>query len=112
MAGLTAGYELQRAGHEVTILEATKRVGRRILTVREPFSDGLYGEAGAMRLPISHKLTQTYIEKFGLQIMPFTKASENAFFHINGKKYLRSNVEKDPSLLKLDTRNKASNLAI
>jgi len=112
MAGLTAGYELQHAGHDVTILEATQRAGGRILTIREPFSDGLYGEAGAMRLPISHKLTQGYIEKFGLQIMPFTKASENAFFHINGKKYLRGDVEKDPSLLKLDTRNKASNLAI
>jgi monoamine oxidase len=112
MAGLLAGYELQHAGHDVKIIEATQRVGGRILTIREPFGDGLYGEAGAMRVPISHKLTQGYIEKFGLQIMPFTKASENAFFHINGKKYLRSDVEKDPSLLKLDTRNKASNLAI
>lgn len=112
MAGLAAGYELQRAGHHVTILEATKRAGGRVLTLREPFSDGLYGEAGAMRLPISHLLTQTYIQKFDLQIMPFTKASESAFFYINGRKYLRSEVAKDPSLLKLDKRNPATNLAI
>jgi monoamine oxidase len=112
MAGLAAGYELKRAGHDVTILEATQRVGGRVLTIREPFSDGLYGEAGAMRLPISHTLTQTYIQKFGLQIMTFTKASENAFFHINGRKYLRSDVEKDPSLLKLDVRHKTSLLGM
>ena len=80
MAGLTAGYELQHAGHDVTILEATQRVGGRILTIREPFSQGLYGEAGAMRLPVIHDLTQTYIKKFGLQVMPFTKASDKAFF--------------------------------
>src|SRR5262245_35617614 len=107
MAGLSAGYELQRAGHDVTILEATQRVGGRVLTIREPFSDGLYGEAGAMRLPMSHKLIQTYIEKLGLQIMPFTKASANSFYYINGKKHLRHDIEKDPSRLQLDVLNKA-----
>jgi monoamine oxidase len=112
MAGLSAGYELQHAGHNVKIIEATQRVGGRILTIREPFSDGLYGEAGAMRLPISHRLTQAYIEKFGLQIMPFTKASANAFYYINGKKYMRHDIDKDPSLLQLDALNKANNLTI
>lgn len=112
MAGLSAGYELQRAGHDVKILEATKRIGGRILTIREPFSEGLYGEAGAMRLPISHKLTQTYIEKFGLKIMPFTKASANAFYYINGKKHRRHDIEKDPSILKLDSLNKVNNLTV
>ena len=106
IAGLSAGYELQRAGHDVKILEATQRAGGRILTIREPFSDGLYGEAGAMRLPTSHKLTQTYIEKFGLQTMPFTKASANAFYYINGKKHLRHDIEKDPARLRLDALNK------
>jgi monoamine oxidase len=38
MAGLVAAYELRRAGHDVVILEATQRVGGRILTLREPFS--------------------------------------------------------------------------
>lgn len=101
MAGLTAGYELQRAGHEMTILEATNRVGGRVLTIREPFSDGLYGEAGAMRLPMSHKLTHAYIKKFGLKTMPFTKASDKAFFYINGIRQLRSEAIIDPSVLKL-----------
>jgi monoamine oxidase len=57
VAGLVAGYELLRAGHDPLILEARNRVGGRICTLREPFSNGLYGEAGAMRIPRAHTLT-------------------------------------------------------
>ena len=42
MSGLVAGYELTRAGHDVTILEARNRLGGRVLTLRTPFSDGHY----------------------------------------------------------------------
>lgn len=99
MAGLVAGYELQRAGHEVTVLEARERVGGRVLTVREPFSDGLYAEAGAMRLPSTHKLTKSYIDRFELQTVEFTRASANAFFYFHGRRYFRGDVERDPTCL-------------
>ena len=102
MAGLVAGYELQRAGHEVTILEARNRIGGRILTLREPFSNGLYAEAGAMRLPTTHILTQTYIKQFGLQTTEFTKSSANSFYHLHGRRYLMSDVSRDPACLGLD----------
>src|SRR3972149_8890639 len=65
LAGLSAAYELLQAGHDPIILEARQRVGGRIYTLREPFAKGLYGEAGAMRLPRAHKLTMAYVEKFG-----------------------------------------------
>ena len=51
MAGLSAGYELSQAGHDITILEARTIPGGRVHTIREPFSDGLYAEAGAARIP-------------------------------------------------------------
>jgi monoamine oxidase len=102
MAGLVAAYELQQVGYNVTILEATQRVGGRILTVREPFAAGLYAEAGAMRIPSSHSLTQTYIQKFGLQTYAFTTANPNAYAYLNGKKYLQSEVSHDPTCLGLD----------
>ena len=57
LAGLSAAYELLEAGHEPLVLEAQHRVGGRIYTMREPFARGLYGEAGAMRIPRSHELT-------------------------------------------------------
>lgn len=99
MAGLVAAYELQRAGHDPFILEAQPRVGGRILTLREPFSPGLYGEAGAMRLPRSHDLTMAYIDKFELKTVPFTMGNPNAYVLIAGKKMRIAEFRKDPNVL-------------
>jgi monoamine oxidase len=85
MAGLVAAYELLRAGHDPIILEARHRVGGRIYTVREPFADGLHGEAGAMRLPLGHKLTMAYVERFGLETLPFTMGNPKAYIHLQGR---------------------------
>ncbi len=57
MSGLVAAYELTQLGHEVVILEARMRPGGRVHTLHEPFSDGLYAEAGAARIPDNHDLT-------------------------------------------------------
>src|SRR5256885_6838914 len=70
MAGLSAGYELSQAGHDVTILEARTRPGGRVQTLREPFSDGLYAEAGAARIPDNHDLTLKYVKLFDLPLEP------------------------------------------
>lgn len=71
MAGLVAGYELSKLGHDITILEARTRPGGRVHTLREPFSDGLYAEAGAARIPDNHDLTLKYVKEFALQLEPF-----------------------------------------
>src|SRR5688572_32214201 len=65
LSGLVAAYELSKAGHAVTVLEAQHRVGGRVLTLREPWADGLYVEAGAARIPDNHDLTLGYVQKFG-----------------------------------------------
>jgi monoamine oxidase len=70
MAGLCAGYELTQLGHDVTILEARTRPGGRVHTLREPFSDGLYAEAGAARIPDNHDLTLKYVKLFGVPLEP------------------------------------------
>ena len=80
LAGLAAALELKRAGHAVTILEATVRPGGRVRTLREPFSDGLYAEAGAGRIPSTHTLTLDYVKRFGLKITPYRpRAAEIAW---------------------------------
>lgn len=70
LAGLSAAYELTQAGHDVTVLEAQMRPGGRVLTLREPFSDGLYAEAGAAGIPDAHDFTLRYIQLFQLPLNP------------------------------------------
>jgi len=70
MAGLSAGYELSQLGHEVTILEARRYPGGRVHTIREPFSDGLFAEAGAARIPDDHDLTLKYAKLFEVALEP------------------------------------------
>ncbi|HZQ04961.1 MAG TPA: flavin monoamine oxidase family protein [Anaerolineae bacterium] len=109
MAGLVAAYELLRAGHEPIVLEAQQRVGGRIQTYREPFSDGLYAEAGAMRLPKSHALTMAYVEKFKLKTQPFTMGNPNAYVYINNQKMRLSEFRQDPSCLGFDVKENERN---
>ncbi len=99
IAGLVAAYELLRAGHDPLILESQHRVGGRILTLREPFTPGLYGEAGAMRIPRTHALTLAYVEKFGLKLNPFTLQNPEAYCHLFGRKHRWREIDADPALL-------------
>lgn len=86
MAGLSAAYELKRAGHHPIVLEAQHRVGGRIKTLREPFTHGLYAEAGAMRIPKVHTLTLHYVNKFGLKTSPFKMGNQEAYCYVRGTK--------------------------
>jgi monoamine oxidase len=54
--------------------------------MREPFSDGLYAEAGAMRIPRAHDLTLHFIRKFGLETLPFTMGNPKAWVMLHGNK--------------------------
>src|SRR5829696_724517 len=77
MAGLVAAYELSKLGHDVTVLEARTRPGGRVHTLREPFSDGLYAEAGAARIPANHDLTLKYVKEFALPLEPLVVRSRS-----------------------------------
>ena len=102
LAGLAAGFELKRAGHTPVILEAQQRVGGRVYTLRDPFTEGLYAEVGAMRIPRAHTLTMAYVEKFGLKTNDFTMDNPNAYHYMGGRKVRASEAAKDPSLLGFD----------
>ena len=80
IAGLVSAYELQRAGYRVTVLEARDRVGGRAWTIRggdrivqtgradqmAKFGKGLYFNAGAARIPSTHRLILSYARRFGV----------------------------------------------
>ncbi len=85
-AGLCAAWELKRAGHEVLVFEAKMIPGGRIHTLRAPFADGLYAEAGAMYLG-SNTLAAQYAQEFGLELTPLPfRADLGAIAHVAGER--------------------------
>jgi monoamine oxidase len=101
VAGLAAALELQEAGHEPVVLEAQNRVGGRIHTLR-CFADGLYAEAGAMRIPRAHDLTLAYCERFGLELRPFVMGSAAGLVHVGGTRMTAAEAAADPDRLGFD----------
>jgi monoamine oxidase len=80
IAGLVSAYELRRAGWHVTLLEARDRIAGRVWTIRGgdrivqtgrpdqicAFSDGMYLNAGAARIPHSHHAILGYAKRLGV----------------------------------------------
>ena len=100
MAGLVSASLLKEAGHEVILLEASDRVGGRIYTIRSPFVDGEYLEAGAMRIPNTHYLTLEYIRKFGLSLRPFIHSTPNDLIFVNNVLVRMKDYEQNPDILR------------
>ena len=94
LAGLSAAYELTQAGHDVTVLEARNRPGGRVFTLRDPFPEGLYAEAGASRVPDHHHFTLKYAELFGLTLDPFEPPGLPSIYYIRGEQ-IRSEPGKE-----------------
>ncbi len=67
LAGLSAAYELNRAGWNVTVLEARDRVGGRCCTVRN-FSQGLVAEGGGEFVDESHARMIALADQFNLKL--------------------------------------------
>ena len=89
MAGLAAAWELEEAGHEVTVIEARTRPGGRVHTLRAPFADGLHAEAGAAAFASTYSEANRYIDALGLQRvpMPLGLPGLRALFHLRGHRF-------------------------
>jgi monoamine oxidase len=71
LAGLRAATLLQKAGQRVIVFEARSAPGGRVRTVRS-FNDGLYAEAGPIRISSAHRQVQQVARELGLGLVPFT----------------------------------------
>ena len=96
VAGMTAAYELSKAGYGCTVLEATGRAGGRNRTVRGGdvieetgsrqrvgFDQGghLYANLGPARIPHHHRTILGYCKEFGVELEVFTNDNRAALFH-------------------------------
>ncbi|MFI6036915.1 flavin monoamine oxidase family protein [Streptomyces sp. NPDC051315] len=94
IAGLTAAYELGKAGYDCTVLEARDRTGGRNLTVRggdtltdlhgtrqtARFADGQYMNAGPARIP-QWMVTLDYCRELGVPVEVFTNVNADAYLY-------------------------------
>jgi monoamine oxidase len=78
LAGLTAADELSRRRGAVTILEARDRIGGRVWSVRDGFSDGQYGELGGEFIDGDHERVRRLAGEFKL---PLVRVLERGFGH-------------------------------
>ncbi|XP_030008562.1 L-amino-acid oxidase [Sphaeramia orbicularis] len=98
IAGLTAAKFLEDAGHKVTIIEASNRVGGRVETFRNR-REGWYAEVGAMRIPSFHKILLSFISKLQISLNPFIQDDINTYYLVNGVLQKTYAVENNPSVL-------------
>ncbi|HEV7659737.1 MAG TPA: FAD-dependent oxidoreductase [Allosphingosinicella sp.] len=99
ISGLVSAYELKRAGWDVTVLEARDRVAGRVWTIRggdrivqtgRPdqvcgFSDGLYFNAGAARLPSQHHTILGYARSLNVPIEVMVNSNRSAKWDFGGR---------------------------
>uniref|UniRef100_A0A3Q3AVN2 Amine oxidase n=2 Tax=Kryptolebias marmoratus TaxID=37003 RepID=A0A3Q3AVN2_KRYMA len=105
MAGLTAAKVLEDAGHKVTVIEASKRIGGRVETFRNR-KEGWYAEVGAMRIPSFHKILLSLISILQIPLNHFIQDDINTYYLVNGLLHKTYSVENNPSVLNYSLNDK------
>ncbi len=92
LAGMSSAFELRKLGFDITILEASEdRIGGRVYTYYFDREKTLYGELGAMRIPVNHETVWHYINLFNLRTQPFYQTDPNTFIYLH-----QTRVRNDP----------------
>lgn len=106
ITGLCCGYELMKAGIDVTILEASGRYGGHVFTGSDGLSDGLYADFGADHITKpGYERLFAYAEEFNIPVVPYPNAegswlpyNDNDLRMIGGKFYTNRMLA-DPATL-------------
>jgi monoamine oxidase len=99
VSGLVTGYELNKAGYNVHILEARDRVGGVNWTLRRGathteiggdtqvcnFDEGQYHNGGPWRIPYFHEGILGYCKELGVPLEVFINENESSYFYSEGK---------------------------
>lgn len=87
LAGLAAAWELEEAGHEVTLLEARTRPGGRVHTLRASFADNLHAEAGAVAFSSNYTQAKRYIDALGLKPAKWDMPGLDKLYYLKGRRF-------------------------
>lgn len=72
LAGLVCAYELNKRGHDVTVLEAAARIGGHVRTAREGLDDGLYADAGGEHFTKpGYDICWNYFKELNLPVLDY-----------------------------------------
>lgn len=84
LAGLRAAGVLHKAGRKVVVLEARAYPGGRVRTIRAPFNEDLYAEAGPIRIPPMHETVLQLAREHGLDVVPFESTTGSTLVTVGG----------------------------
>lgn len=101
LAGLHAASLLKKAGREVVVLEARAEAGGRVRTIRVPFDEGLYGEAGAIRIAAVHQRVLQLAREHRLMLVPFESPNGAAIIHVAGMTVRSDQLDRVATALEL-----------
>lgn len=87
LSGLAAAWELEAAGHEVTVLEARSRPGGRVFTLRQSFAEDLYAEAGAVAFSETYSQANRFIDELGLARAEWAVPDLRPLYHLKGQRF-------------------------
>src|SRR5262249_19866591 len=68
LAGLTAAYDLASMGADVTVVDARERVGGRVWTIHEGFTDRQHAEAGGDMIEAEQKTIRELASSLDLKL--------------------------------------------
>jgi monoamine oxidase len=98
LAGLTAAYELAKAGVRATVVEGSPRVGGRCWTERAAFADGQVAERGGELIDTTHEAIRAMAQAFELPLDDLTAAEpagSEPVAWFDGKPYRAADINRD-----------------
>jgi len=97
LAGLAAARDLVTMGATVTVIDARERVGGRVLTWRDPFTESQHAEAGGDFIDEAHTEIRTLAHELGLTLtrvlrggFGYARADARGHVRIVGRNAMRS----------------------
>lgn len=92
-SGLACAYELTSAGYDVRVFEARKRVGGRVLSLKE-LVPGKNVEGGGELLGSNHPHVLAYAAKFGFEFLDISEEDAPSPMILGGRKLSGREVKK------------------